>query len=309
MKSESAEATSTSFSNPSYLAGVVFSMLAAFGFAFKAIFVKLAYNAADVDAVTLLTLRLTLSLPFILVIAFPVIKKGPALRGQDVSLIIVLGVIGYYASSLLDFYGLEYISAGLERLVLYTYPTFTILIGVLFLGKIFSSNMLFSVMVSYAGILIAFTHDLSITEDRYSIVIGCLLVLGCAVLYAVYNAGAEVAIARTGSLKFATLTILVAIIAADIHFVSTRSLDALNLPVQVYAYSLGMALFSTVLPVFWQSMAIKIIGSGKAVMIGLLGPMLTIVFSYWLLGEPVSLAQMVSTLLVMSGVFLIIRCK
>ncbi|SCK27683.1 DMT family transporter [Vogesella sp. LIG4] len=285
----------------------MFALLAAFGFSFKAIFVKLAYAAATVDAVTLLTLRMVLCLPFVLLAALPVLRDMPRLAARDVGLLLMLGVAGYYGSSMLDFYGLQYISAGLERLILFTYPTLTILIGVLFLGRKAEGRMLLAAALSYGGIAIAFVHDASQSRELQSVLIGAGFVFGCAVLYALYSAGSELAIQRLGSLRFSILAILTATAAVTLHFVLSRPLQVLQLPLPVYGYSLGMALFSTMLPIFWQSTAIRHLGAARTVLIGTLGPALTIFFGWWLLHEPVSLPQLAGTVLVIGGVLLASR--
>lgn len=289
------------------LAGVAFAIIAAFGFSFKAIFVKLAYQVAPVDAVTLLMLRMTLALPFILIFALPVLRQGPALRGKDYGLLLLLGVVGYYGSSLLDFMGLQYISAGLERLILFTYPTLTILIGIFFLGKKFEKKLLLAMALSYSGILLAFIHDVHLSTDIRALITGGGLVLGCAILYATYSAGSEIAIGRLGAIKFSVLALLVSTLATQIHFLLTRPLTALALPWQIYAWSTAMALFSTVMPIFWLSAAIWRIGAAQAVLIGLVGPMLTIFFSWWLLGEPLSAEVLLGTALVIGGLLVVIR--
>ncbi|EPK7359408.1 DMT family transporter [Kluyvera ascorbata] len=291
----------------SQMAGFSLAVLAAFGFSFKAIFVKLAYQVAPVDAVTLLMLRMSMSLPLIALTALPVLRHAKALHRRDYGLLVVLGVAGYYASAMLDFMGLQYITAGLERLILFTYPMLTILIGVFFLGKRFEKKLLLAVLLSYGGILIAFVHDLGFTTDTRAVVLGGSLVFGCAITYAIYSAGAEVAIGRMGAIRFSVLALLVSIIATQIHFFSTRPLTALHLPWQIYAYSAGMAVFSTVMPIFWLSSAIARIGAAKAVLIGLIGPILTILFSWWLLNEPLSIEQLLGTGLVVCGLLVVIR--
>ena len=287
--------------------GVVFAFLAAFGFSFKAIFVKLAYATAPVDAVTLLTLRMVFCLPFVMVTCVPVLRGMPRLSRRDVGMLLLLGGIGYYGSSMLDFYGLQYISAGLERLILFTYPTLTILIGVLFLGKPAERSIMLAAMLSYAGIAIAFVHDASQSNDVHSVALGAGFVFGCAVLYALYSAGSEVAIKRLGAMRFSLLSILVATAAVALHFLLSRPWQQLLLPAPVYGYSLGMALFSTILPIVWQSLAIRHIGAARAVLIGTLGPALTIFFGWWLLHEAESLSQLAGTVLVISGVLLASR--
>lgn len=287
--------------------GIVLAILAAFGFSFKAIFVKLAYAAAPVDAVTLLTLRMTFALPVVLWVSLSLLRSGPALTRQDWGLLILLGLLGYYGASILDFVGLQYISAALERLILFIYPTLTVLIGVLFMGKRLERRQIGALLLSYAGIGLAFAHDLQVADDMGVVLLGAAFVFGSALSYALYSAGAEIAIKRVGSMRFAALGIIVSTLATQIHFVLSQPLSALNQPAPVYLYGAGMALFSTVLPVFWQSAAVQRIGAARTVLIGTLGPILTIFFGWLLLAEPVSLAQLAGAGLVLAGVLLVAR--
>ncbi|WP_434778070.1 DMT family transporter [Neisseria sp. Ec49-e6-T10] len=288
--------------------GTLLSFLAAFGFSFKAIFVKLAYNAASIDAITLLMLRMSFSVLFLVIPTIFIIKNGKKLDKKDYISLIILGVIGYYGSSILDFLGLQYITAGLERLILFSYPTLTILIGILFMGKKFEKKLLFALALSYAGILLAFLHDLNVSNDIKSVIIGATFVFGSALTYAIYNVGAEITIKRLGAMKFSVLALLVSTASTQIHFFFQEPLSSLQgLPISIYLYCIGMALFSTVLPIFWQSAAIHRIGVEKAVMIGMLGPMFTIFFSWWLLGETISFEQILGTFFVVLGVFIAIR--
>jgi len=287
--------------------GVALALLAAFGFSLKAIFVKLAYAVAPVEAITLLALRMGLSLPFFAVAGWSALRAGDPLPRRDQGLIVLLGLLGYYASSMLDFLGLQYISAGLERLILFTYPTLTIVVGVLFLGKRFDRRLIPALLLSYAGIGLAFAHDLQLAGDTQAVLIGAGFVFGSALTYALYSAGAEVAVHRVGAARFSTLGLLVSTAAAQLHFLLAQPLTALIQPWPVYAYGAGMALCSTVLPVFWQSAAIRRIGSARTVLIGTLGPMLTLCFSWTLLAEPWSLHQVGGAALVVLGVLQVTR--
>lgn len=287
--------------------GIALAVLAALGFSFKAIFVKLAYAAAPVDAVTLLSLRMVFALPVFLWVGLAASRSAPPLTRRDWGMLIVLGLLGYYGASILDFLGLQYISAGLERLILFTYPTLTVLIGVLFMGKTLEKRQVGALLLSYAGIGLAFAHDLQVAGDTRSVLIGAAFVFGSALSYAMYSAGAEPAIARLGSARFAALAMLVSTTATQIHFFIAQPLSALVQPLPIYAYGAAMALFSTVLPVFWQSAAIRRIGSARAVLIGTLGPILTIFFGWWLLAEPISAAQLIGAGLVLAGVMLVSR--
>lgn len=287
--------------------GIALAVLAALGFSFKAIFVKLAYAAAAVDAVTLLTLRMTFALPIALWASLWLCRAAPPLSRNDWGLLLALGVLGYYGASILDFIGLQYISAALERLILFIYPTLTVLIGVLFMGKALEKRQVAALALSYAGIGLAFAHDLQVTDDMHAVLLGGAFIFGSALSYALYSAGAEVAIRRLGTLRFAALAIIVSTFATQLHFVLTQPFSALAQPLEVYAYAAAMALFSTVLPVFWQSAAVQRIGAARTVLIGTLGPMLTIFFAWLLLTEPVSIAQLLGAGLVLAGVLLVSR--
>ncbi|MDD2926347.1 DMT family transporter [Rhodoferax sp.] len=287
--------------------GVALAILAAFGFSFKAIFVKLAYAAAPVDAVTLLTLRMTFALPIVLWVGLYMGRSAPSLTRKDWGLLVLLGLLGYYGASILDFVGLKYISAALERLILFTYPTMTVLIGVLVMGKKWEKRQLGALLLSYAGIGLAFAHDLGVAGDVNAVLIGAAFVFGSALSYAMYSAGVEVAVHRLGAIRFAALAIIVSTIATQIHFVLTQPISALVQPLPVYLYGAAMAIFSTVLPVFWQSASVRRIGSARAVLIGTLGPVLTIFFGWLLLSEPVSLPQLLGAGLVLAGVMLVSR--
>jgi drug/metabolite transporter (DMT)-like permease len=260
-----------------------------------------------VEAVTLLSLRMVFALPVFLWVGFVASRSAPPLTRRDGAMLVVLGLLGYYASSMLDFLGLQYISAGLERLILFTYPTLTVLIGVFFMDKTLEKRQIGAVVLTYAGIGLAFAHDLQVAGDMKTVLVGAAFVFGSALTYAMYSAGAEPAIRRLGSARFAALAMLVSTTATQIHFFATQPLTAFVQPLPIYGYGAAMALFSTVLPVFWQSAAIRRIGSARAVLIGTLGPVLTIFFGWWLLAEPVSLAQLVGAGLVLAGVLLVSR--
>lgn len=290
--------------------GVALAILAAFGFSFKAILIKLAYAvpmAAPVDPVTLLSLRMMLSLPVFAWVAVQSSRSAPPLGRRDWGMLLVLGLLGYYGASLFDFLGLQYISAGLERLILFTYPTLTILIGVLFMGKALQRNELFSLLLSYAGIGLAFAHDLEFSGDTRNVLIGGLFVFASSLTYALYLSGSAPMIKRLGAMRFTALVMIVSTVAAQAHFFVSLPVTAYLLPARMYAYVVAIVAFSTVLPMFMQSASIARIGAARSVLIGTIGPALTILFSWWILDEPMSLAQMAGTGLVLAGVLLASR--
>jgi len=284
--------------------GVVLAMLAALGFSLKAIFVKLAYATAPVDAVTLLSLRMIFALPAFLWVGFVVSRSAPPLRRQDWLAVLLLGLLGYYGASMLDFLGLQYISAGLERLILFTYPTLTLLIAVLWMGKRLGWREIASLLLSYAGIALAFAHDLRVAGESDGVLVGAAFVLASSLCYAIYVAGSGPAIARLGAARFTALAMLVSTLATQLHFLATRPLSALLQPLPVLLYGVAMAIVSTVVPAFMQSSAVRRIGPERMVLIGTLGPMLTIFFGWLVLDEPLSPAQLAGAALVLAGVLL-----
>lgn len=287
-----------------YFFGVVFALLAAIGFSGKAILIKLAYRHG-VDAVTLLAVRMAFSVPFFIGIAlWSAWKHAAPLNRHDRMLVLVLGLIGYYLSSLLDFLGLQYISAGLERLILFLYPTLTVVLSALIYKRAISRKTVAAIVLSYAGIMLVFLHDISVTHGG-AVLLGALLVFGSTLSYSTYLVGAGHAIARIGASRFTAYAMVVACAASLLQFALTHPLDALQLPQRVYELSAAMALFSTVLPVFLLSYAIRRIGCGHASLIGSIGPVSTIYMAYVFLGEGLAWLQIAGSLLVLVGVLII----
>lgn len=285
--------------------GVALALIAALGFSMKAIFVKLAYPYG-VDAITLLALRMGFALPVFLWVGLSRQRAGAALTRGDWWRLFALGFLGYYGASILDFMGLAYISAGLERLILFTYPTLTILIGVFFQGKVFSRREGVALALCYSGIGFAFLHDLGLGDLR-SVLIGGGLVFASSVSYAGYLAGSGPMIQRLGAMRFTALAMLVSSAVTLAHFAVAQPLTAFIQPLPVYGWGLAMAIFSTIVPVFVQSASIRIIGAGKASLVGMIGPVLTIGFGWWLLGEEISAAQAAGTALVIAGIIVVSR--
>ena len=286
--------------------GVWLALLASAAFSMKAIFVKLAY-LHGVDAVLLLALRMAFSLPVLLAAAWWSGRNAElVLTAKDWRMILFLGFIGYYLSSLLDFLGLAYISAGLERLILFLYPTVVVLISVFMFGKNISRRAIFAMALSYTGIGIAFLHDVRVTGDQRATLIGSGLIFLCMISYAIYLVGSGQMTGRMGSTRFAALATSVAAIASVVHFMLANPLvEAVQQPWQVYAYAAAMAGVSTILPIFLTARAIQLIGASKVSIIGSIGPVATIFFAWLFLGVNVSLEQMTGAAFVLGGVMLV----
>jgi drug/metabolite transporter (DMT)-like permease len=287
-------------------AGMALAILAAFGFSFKAIFVKLAYPYG-VDAVTLLALRMAFALPVFLWVGFAASRGAARLSAREWVGVGIMGLAGYYGASIFDFLGLQYISAGLERLILFTYPTLTLIFGMVLMRRLATRREVAALALCYIGIGAAFWHDLEFANDVGTIWLGAGLVFASALSYAVYLTGSAHFIMKLGTARFSALAMLVSTAAVFGHFLAVQPLGALLQPWPVYGYALAMGLFSTVLPVFAQSAAIRRLGSARVALVSMLGPLATIGFAGWLLAEPLSLAQLLGAALVIAGVALVSR--
>lgn len=289
-------------------AGMALAILAAFGFSFKAIFVKLAYPHG-VDALTLLALRMVCALPIFLWVGLTASRGMSALSARDWMGVVFMGLAGYYGASVFDFLGLQYISAGLERLILFTYPTLTLLFGMALSRRLASRREIIALTLCYVGIGVAFWHDLKFAHDAATIWLGSGLVFGSALCYAIYLTGSARLIARLGTARFSAMATLISTAAVLGHFAATQPVAKLVQPWPVYGYALAMGLLSTAMPVFAQAAAIRRLGSPRVALVSMLGPLATIGFAGWLLDEPLSLAQLIGAALVIVGIALVSRAE
>ncbi len=284
--------------------GLLLAVLGAIGFSGKAIIVKLAYRHG-VDAVTLLMWRMLLALPFFLAIAWWAGRGKPALTRQDWRDIGVLGFTGYYLASYLDFAGLAYISASLERLILYLNPTLVLLISVLWFKHRMQARQVVAMAISYAGVVAVFAHELSF-EGRHT-AIGTALVFASAVSYAVYLSLSGKVVQRLGSLRLAGLASTVACVLCIAQFLLLKPASSFRVPEPVLWLSLLNATACTVAPVLMVMMAIARIGAPLSSQVGMVGPMSTLIMGVLILGEPMNLWIVAGTVLVLGGVFLVSR--
>ena len=286
-------------------AGMAMAAIGAIAFSGKAIVVKLAYQHG-VDAVTLLMLRMLLALPFFLVLAWVAGRGKPALSGRDWLGIAWLGFTGYYAASFLDFAGLAYISAGLERLILYLNPTLVVALNWLLYRKRVHPWQVLAMLISYAGVLLVFGMEASLQGSH--VVWGSTLVLGSAISYAFYLVYSGQLVQKLGALRLVGLASVVASVLCIGQFVLSRPLDSVWLvTAPVWWLSVFNAIFCTVIPILLVMMAIERIGSGMAAQVGMIGPLSTIGLGIWILDEHFSWVLVLGTALVMAGILLFSR--
>jgi len=287
------------------LRGIALAALGAILFSGKAIIVKLSFRYGT-DAVTLLALRMLVAFPFFLLMGWWAARRAahPLSRGDRLR-IVGLGFFGYYLASFLDFAGLAWITATLERLILYLTPTLVLLIGVVLFKRRPSRVQLAALAVSYLGVALAFGHDLQAGGE--GIAIGSALVFGSALAYAIYLVGSGELVARVGAVRLTAYASSVASVLCIGQFLLLRPLSALTLPHEVYWLSLLNGTLCTVVPVLLVMLSVARLGSGLAAQIGMLGPVSTIVLSLLLLGEPMGPWQIAGTALVLCGVMLVTR--
>ena len=286
--------------------GAILVILSATAFSAKAIFVKLAYadssGGVSVDPVTLLAMRMGLSLPLFALIGWWSSRNAlQALNRRDWFALIIIGLMGYYGASLLDFWGLMYISAALERLILFLTPTLVIIISALVIGYRIGVRDVFALFISYTGIALVYVNDLNINPDK--VLVGGVLVLLSAILYAGYLVGAGQMIKRIGAVRFAALASIVSSLAISLHFIATSDVSLLmQQSQQVWTLAGWMAMVSTVLPVVMMAEGMRRVGSSNAAMMSSIGPIATIFMGYQFLDEPITAIQLIGASLVMTGV-------
>lgn len=289
------------------LGGLALAAAGSVLFSFKAIIVKLSYRYG-VDPVTLIALRMAFALPlFALAAWYAGRNAGARLGARDVLPIAGMGLVGYYLASFLDFIGLQYISAGLERVILYLNPTLVMLISVLVLRKRVVPLEWIALVIAYAGVLFVFWHDLNVSGD--DVPLGAALVFASALAYAVYLVVGGEFVARIGPIRLTAWASIVACIACLVQAVALDARALVSQPAEVYGLSVVNAVLCTVLPIFMVMVGVARVGSSAAAQTGMLGPAATIASAALLLDEPVSATQLFGTAIVLAGVFLLTMRK
>ena len=284
--------------------GVACTLIAAIGFSAKTVIVKLAYQYG-VDTMTLLALRMLFALPFFVLMAWWAGPNTTPITRHDWLAMTGLGFIGYYIGSYLDFAGLQYISAGLGRLILYLYPTLVLLLSALLLKQPVRVWHLVSLALSYSGIALVFQHEVGIGEDLRQVALGAILVFGAAATTAFYLVTGSNIVQRLGPMRFTAYALIAASFFVIAHFTVTHSPEKLLVAYPVYWLALVMAVFSTVLPLWLTAEGLKRIGANQVALVACIGPLSTILLAHLFLGEPVTTIQMAGAALVLAGVMII----
>ena len=290
------------------IAGFLIAFVGAILFSTKAIIVKKAFADVHVDALTLLAIRMLFSLPFYLIAALVIRRKNPGVKmtRRQWIITVALGLFGYYLSSLFDFIGLQYISAGLERLILFLYPSFAVLINAILFKQPIRRNEALALALTYLGIGIAYYGELRLDTSNPHFFLGSFLVFLCSITYSVYIVGSGRMIPQIGASKFTTYALLTSTTGVFVHYAIKGDYHTLQASADLWWYGILLALVATVIPTFMLSAALKKTGSNNVAIISSIGPVSTILQAHYFLGEEIFALQIVGTLLVLAGVLLLV---
>ena len=290
------------------VAGFAVTFIGAVLFSTKAVMVKKAFADIKVDALSLLALRMICALPFYLIVAFYKTNQqaNKKLTQKQWGFLILLGLMGYYISSFLDFVGLQYISAGLERLILFLYPTITVLITTLFFKQKINTIQKLALLLTYAGIAIAFFGELKIDSSNPNFYLGSGLIFLCAITYGFFVAGSGQLIPQIGATKFTAYAMMIACIGVLLHYFINGNFSVIqNGGNKFWLYGILLAVVATVIPTFLISAGLKKMGANNVAIVSSIGPVSTIMQAHFILGEEIFMAQIAGTVLVVAGVVMI----
>ena len=286
--------------------GFAFAIAGTTLFSLKSVLIKMAFNEG-IDATTLLMMRMMIAMPFYLIVLVYAIKTRPQkaaeLRTNDFFLIVGLGFIGYYLASYLDFLGLQYVTAQLERLTLFTYPVMVALLSWVFFREKITGRVFSSLIISYLGVAFLFFNE-SVGEGSNT-ALGTALVAAAALSFSFYVIFSKSFISRLGSLIFTSIAMSSATIWILIQFFSTREFSDLNVSPKLWILGFLLAVFCTLIPSFFTSEAINRIGATRMSITGSIGPVVTILLAVWLLDEVFGWSHAMGLILVMVGVGLL----
>ncbi len=304
MSSNVQEAAGATQERRTLLTGLIFGGLGAIAFSGKAIIVKLSYRYG-VDAVTVIMYRMLFALPLFAVLAWRTSRDAPPLARRDWLVVFGLGFSGYYLASFLDFAGLQYIGASLERLILYLNPTIVLILSVVLFRHRVSREQSTALALSYAGVLLVFGHDLRLSGNDAAL--GAVLVFSSAVSYALYLVYSGAAVQRLGALRLSGLATSIACVLCIAQFFVLRPPSAIAVAPEVIWLGILNATLCTFVPVLLVMLAIEKIGASLTAQMGMIGPLSTILLSVWLLDEPFTIWVAMGTVFVMSGVWWLAR--
>ncbi len=284
--------------------GIGIGVLGVVLFSSKAVMVKLAYKY-QVDAISILLLRMLFSFPFYVVIAYLYRNQNETISigKKEYLWVVFFGFIGYYLASYFDFVGLTYIKASLERIILFLYPTLVLLLNKFFLKQPITKIQTGAIVLTYFGVVLAFSEEINVSGKES--IVGGLFILLSALTYASYLVGSGWLIPKFGVMKFTAYAMLVSCVCVFIHFSIIGKTDIFSFSWEVYLLGFLIAVFATVIPSFLVSASIKMISSSNFAIVAGVGPISTIVLAAIFLNERLTLLQLFGALVVIIGILLV----
>lgn len=289
--------------------GLLFALGSAALFAIRPILVKLVYQQG-VDTDTLIAFRMLFSVPFYLILFLWLISKTEKRQLLSASLILkisILGLFGYYLASYLDLLGLQYVTAQLGRIIIYTYPTFAVLLGALLLGTPITLRTVLALIITYAGIGLIFGHDLQ--EFGSDVTKGALLIIGSALAFSIYLIYSKPMIDKVGSRLFTCLALIAASIGILTQFGITHGFQPTGLNTKALWLIVAIAIFCTVIPTFLTTAAVARIGASNTGIVAMVGPGITSLVAVYVLDESFTTFHLAGIALTVFGIAILQKKK
>jgi drug/metabolite transporter (DMT)-like permease len=223
----------------------------------------------------------------------------------------LIGLLGYYISSLFDFIGLQYVSASIERIILFIYPTLAVLLNLLIFKVAITKRQWLAILITYIGIGLAYWGELNQIPDTKMFFFGTWMILLCAITFAFYLVGSGKIIPKIGAPQFTSLSMLAASVGIFIHYFVTHQQGIASIVDMPILYSssiwlvIALAIIGTVIPSFLMSGGMKRIGSNDLAIITSIGPVSTLFQARWILNEAFTWEQILGTVFVVLGVILV----
>lgn len=258
-------------------------------FSLKGVFAKLAYGYGS-DPIEILTLRMTTALPFFATTWLVIeLRRGDFYaqkRLKDTAQLAALGLLGYYASSMLDFIGLQYVSAGLERIILYSYPTMVLLLSAHIFRQHIERSLYIACFLTWAGVALSFVGETSLATNTPSLLLGGGLILLCAFTYALFVVLSGRLLKRISSQHFTSGAMTFSSLFMLSHYSATRGLGSLlEVNTQVLGIGCFLGICGTVIPAYLTTYGLKHAGAARFAVVSSVGPVMTLFAAIWVLGE------------------------
>jgi drug/metabolite transporter (DMT)-like permease len=296
-----------------YNQGFLWAVLGTILFSTKAILIKLCFKTTNIDASSLLMLRMLFALPFYAAAMWYYFANQQLKKVKPSTYFAagLIGLLGYYISSLFDFIGLQYVSASIERIILFIYPTLAVLLNLLIFKVAITKRQWLAILITYIGIGLAYWGELNQIPDTKMFFFGTWMILLCAITFAFYLVGSGKIIPKIGAPQFTSLSMLAASVGIFIHYFVTHQQGIASIVDMPILYSssiwlvIALAIIGTVIPSFLMSGGMKRIGSNDLAIITSIGPVSTLFQARWILNEAFSWEQILGTVFVVLGVILV----